>query len=84
MGIIRLITVAAIIWLVWFFYKRFQQNLLERKQAAENEKQKKAPVSSVKKCAVCGVHVPEVEALAHNGRYYCSKECSTADKNSDS
>lgn len=80
MGIIRLITVVAVIWLVWFFLKRFQQNMIERKQAAEDEKKKGAPVTSVKKCAVCGVHVPETEAIAHNGRYYCS----TAHKKSDS
>ena len=68
MGIIRLVTVVAILWLAWFFFKRFQQNMLERKQS----KKKETPVSNVKECAVCGVHVPETEALSHNGRYYCS------------
>ncbi|MDH5257524.1 MAG: PP0621 family protein [Gammaproteobacteria bacterium] len=84
MGIIRLITVVAVIWLVWFFVKRFQQNLVERKQAAEKKAEIKAaqsePLSSVKKCAVCGIHVPENETVVYNGRYYCSD----AHKNSDS
>jgi len=80
MGIVRLITVAAIIWLVWFFFKRFQQNMLERKKTSEHQNKKKTDtVSNVRKCAVCGIHVPESEAIAHNGRYYCS----TAHKDSE-
>ncbi|MDH3327551.1 MAG: PP0621 family protein [Gammaproteobacteria bacterium] len=80
MGIIRLITVVAVIWLVWFFFKRFQQNLINRKQAAVKSNN---TVSSVKKCAECGVHVPESEALEHNGLYYCSashKKSSSSNK----
>lgn len=74
MGIGRLITVIAVIWLVWFFLKRYQQHLINRKQADDkNSSHKKSdPISSVKECAVCGVHVPESEALEHDGRYYCS------------
>ena len=68
MGITRLIIIIGIIWLVWFFYKRFQQKIAERdRTASEKENQ----VSSVKKCAVCGVHVPEAEALEDNGLYFC-------------
>jgi len=75
MGLMRLITIAAVIWLAWFFYTRFQQKRLEKIQATK----KQTPVSSVKKCAVCGIYVPVHEALMHDGRYYCSE----AHKNSN-
>ncbi len=74
MGIIRLITVIAVIWLVWFFYKRFQQGLMSAKHARAEANKKNKSFLNVKKCAVCGVHVPESEVLEHNGRYYCSIE----------
>jgi len=75
MGITRLITVAIVIWLIWFVFKRFQQGVDNRKRNAEIKKNKaKNAVSSVKKCAACGVHVLEVEALEQDGRYYCSVE----------
>lgn len=72
MGIGRLITIAAVIWLVWFIFTRFQRQLIEKKQSAKNAR-KETVVSPVKKCDVCGVYVPEHEALLHNGRYYCSE-----------
>ncbi len=75
MGIIRLITVAAVIWLAWFFFKRFQRYAEEKKQIPKKEE----PISSVKKCAVCGVYVPEHEAFERNDRYYCSRAHENAD-----
>lgn len=79
MGIIRLITVVAVIWLIWFVFKRFQQNLIDKKSISAKE----VSVSSVKKCAVCGVYVPENEALVNNGRYYCGAAHKNKDTNSD-
>lgn len=75
MGITRLIVIVAVIWLIWFILTRFQQRQLEKKKAKKTE----TPLSNVKKCQVCGIYVPEREALAHNGRYYCSEAHKSAD-----
>jgi len=72
MGIVRLITIAAVIWVVWFLLKRFQEKLAHRREHQQVSRKKSNPVSNIKKCTVCGVHVPESEALEHNGQYFCS------------
>lgn len=69
MGFSRLIIVVAIIWLAWFVYQRFQQNLLNRR----NTVKKKSTIESIiVKCAVCEVHVPKSEAVEAEGVFYCS------------
>lgn len=68
MNLIRLIAIAAIIWLIY-------RMVTGRKRSKERIEQKQGrPVDKMVKCAYCGTHVPESEAIAANGRYYCSEE----------
>ena len=71
MGLIRLLVIAALIYLAW----RVVKNLLSQANRRDNS----APGSgqdaqAMLKCAQCGVHVPAPEAFTHNGRRFCSQE----------
>lgn len=69
MGLIRLLIIAALIYIAW----RVFRNLLSRSQQAGS------PITSkqqelMRKCAQCGIHVPDHEAFSHNGKHFCSQE----------
>ncbi|WP_290522876.1 PP0621 family protein [Alcanivorax sp.] len=69
MGLIRLLVIAALIYIVW----RVVKNLLS------SPRQDTPPASGgrqelMRKCAQCGVHVPDHEAFTHNGQHFCSME----------
>ena len=71
MGLIRLLVIAALIYLAW----RVVKNLLSQANRRDNS----APGSgqdaqAMLKCTQCGVHVPAPEAFTHNGRHFCSQE----------
>jgi len=70
MGLTRLLMIIAIVWVVWFIYRRVKQG----KHVLKRNKVKKHAISNVKQCSVCGVHVPENEVLESNGRFYCSQK----------
>ncbi|MFN3712607.1 MAG: PP0621 family protein [Alcanivoracaceae bacterium] len=68
MGLIRLIILAALIWLVW---RILRQTLLAPRQpppSADNNPQKMV------RCAQCDVHVPLSEAVREGERAFCSDE----------
>ena len=69
MGIFRLLTILLIIWLVYALYKRYSNN----KSNTRPTKKGKNPEKIVK-CEYCATHIPEHEAIADKGRYYCSEE----------
>lgn len=72
MGLIRLLIIAALIYLAW----RVVKNLLSQANSRDNS----SPDSSSRdaqamlKCAQCGVHVPAPEAFTHNGLHFCCQE----------
>lgn len=68
MNLIRLLAIAAIIWLCYRIY----QNWLEAKSAAE-KKHKKDTVENMVQCDKCGVHIPQQEALRSGDKFYCSE-----------
>ena len=70
MGITRLIIIGLLIWLAWMMYRRFIQYQNTKQQSTKTSQES---VSNIKKCAVCGVHVPQIEAIKKGDRYYCSK-----------
>ncbi len=75
MGIVRLITIALIIYLAITLYKRWAAS--QQKTAGT----KKAGNTTMVRCEVCQLHVPENEALQYRGKYYCSQKHLEQDKN---
>lgn len=74
MGIIRLILIAAAIWLVWRVVK---QTLLapprDDKHSNEGTSAENTDTPSrMLKCEQCGVHVPEADAFSARGHHFCS------------
>ncbi|MBF1801061.1 PP0621 family protein [Alloalcanivorax profundimaris] len=74
MGLIRLLILAALVYLVWRFAKRLLA-------AANNDDDGTRPTRSAEprgetmiRCQQCGLHVPEREAFRHRGLGFCSQE----------
>ena len=68
MGLIRLLILIAIIWLLVIVVRRLLasgQHVAEKRQArlAEN----------MVRCELCGLHVPEKEAVRRGTHLYCSE-----------
>ncbi|PTQ90671.1 PP0621 family protein [Agitococcus lubricus] len=66
MGILRLIIIAAIIWFVYITIKRALQNKASPSSI-------ETPNQLMKKCAYCGVHIPEGESTQSQGYIFCSE-----------
>ncbi len=60
------VAIAAIVWWVWS-----KRKAAERRQQAEVTPPPRAAERMVR-CATCGVHLPESDALQHAGQHYCS------------
>ncbi|MZR61367.1 PP0621 family protein [Alcanivorax sp. DP30] len=69
MGLIRLLIIAALIYIAW----RVVKNLLSSPRQADRPAPKQQN-ELMRKCAQCGVHVPDHEAFSHNGKHFCSQE----------
>ncbi len=69
MNLIRLLVIAAIIWLCYRIY----QNWLETKSSAAHKKQHDNSIEDMVQCAKCGVHIPQQEALKSGDKFYCSE-----------
>jgi uncharacterized protein len=67
MNFIRLIIIALVVWLLLKLGKRlfFGRSLPEQKSPEK--------IASMVKCAYCGLHVPEGEAIKGSSGYYCSE-----------
>ena len=68
-GLLRIIILALLIWLVIRLYRRFKALAQQRR----SDNQQRRPIEDMVRCAQCGTHVPEKQALQQNGRYYCSR-----------
>ncbi|HBC20000.1 MAG TPA: hypothetical protein DC022_14935 [Alcanivorax sp.] len=71
MGLIRLLVIAALVYLAW----RVVKNLLSqanRRDSSDSGNGQDA--QAMLKCAQCGVHVPAPEAFTHNGLHFCSQK----------
>ncbi|MCG6871374.1 MAG: hypothetical protein LJE84_03710 [Gammaproteobacteria bacterium] len=66
---IRLFQIAVLVLLGWLLYAWVRGQLHRHRK----RRQPPGAVSAQRMvpCAVCGVHVPENEALRRDGRYYC-------------
>jgi uncharacterized protein len=66
---LRLLIIALAVWLA--------VQLLRRALRPARRAGERPPAGNVPRmlpCAYCGVHVPESEAVRHDGRVYCSRE----------
>jgi uncharacterized protein len=68
MNLIRIIAIALVIWLIY----RALRNQAEKIQ--RRERKTRPRVANVVKCDLCGVHVPEAEAVKSHGRVFCSQQ----------
>lgn len=63
----RLLILIALLALAWWLWQRFTR--LKRQPGQPSAPQAQPMV----RCAHCGTHVPQTEALAHDNRWYCSR-----------
>ena len=68
MNLIRLIILALVIWLIYRMVRR-----MLAKPAATKSAPPRVGTDMVR-CAHCGIHIPENEALYRDGQPYCSEE----------
>ena len=68
MNIIRLLTIAIIVYLVIRLYKQWSAN----KKICNSTK--KGQEENMVRCEVCQLHISEKEALKHKDKYYCSQQ----------
>lgn len=69
---LRLILIALFVWIVWLFVKNaYRKQMVKKRDAVADEKS--VPDNKIVKCAVCGVHVPQNEALVADGKFFCSE-----------
>ncbi len=67
MNLIRLLLIVLAVWLLTLVVKRY----LALSKRARGEPSR---IGSMVRCAVCGLHVPEAEALKHRDQYFCCAE----------
>lgn len=79
MNLLRLLIIAAIIWLVWFLIKRWRD---EREAKKVLEKPPKNP-EIMQQCAHCGAHFPVSEAVYEKHKPYCCEAHRLADQQHD-
>lgn len=75
MGLIRFLILALVFWLLFRLFRRYWDKLPRNNRPRAN-------IDNIVRCEHCGVHVPQKEALEHNGKYYCSKAHQLAGKDS--
>lgn len=63
----RLLFLIALFALVWWLWRSLARPKPTRPPAAPKEQ-------TMVRCAHCGVHVPQGEALAHDSRWYCCRD----------
>lgn len=67
----RLIFIIVIIALAYLLFKIYRKQLPKQDEQPKNQ--------DMVSCAQCGVHIPKIESLLVNGKYYCSNEHSLVD-----
>lgn len=79
MGLIRLILLALIVWLIWRVYQIHR----DRRAAAEDKRNPERSITGGKmvKCAHCGTHLPQKNALPLDELFFCCREHRDAHRN---
>jgi len=68
--LLRILIVAALVWLVL----RLLRGSRRARVADSAQGPAGRPLTTVVRCACCGLHVPQDEALERDGVYYCCPE----------
>ena len=68
MNLIRLIILALVIWLIY----RMVRQMLAKPRAKKPSRPQVG--TDMVRCAHCGIHIPDNEALYRDGQPYCSEE----------
>lgn len=76
MGLIRLLILAALVYVGWLLVKRLLRASGGGGPGGNGRRRADAPPRSERmvKCRQCGVHVPEGEAFSHRHLTFCSQE----------
>ncbi|HBO2176811.1 TPA: PP0621 family protein [Pseudomonas aeruginosa] len=69
MGLFRLLFWIALIAIAFWLWRRFTRPTPHQQQRPQDE----PSASPMVRCAHCGVHVPQANALTHEQRWYCSQ-----------
>lgn len=69
MNLIRLLVIVAIVWLAFVLFKRWLAGKNQPRSGPDGK-----PQERMVKCAYCGVHVPESQALRRGEQTFCSPE----------
>ena len=67
MGLIRLIIFALVIWLIWRLVNNFKAKQVNKKMQRDKIENK-----NMVSCHYCSVHIPQEDAKAHEGLWFCS------------
>lgn len=76
MNLIRLIAIAVVFWLL---YRLILALLVKTKRPAVKQQTRQVDNDTMVKCEVCGLHVPQSEALEKSGKHYCCEAHRDAD-----
>lgn len=70
MNLIRLLVIAAIVWLTLRIFRNWQnKNIIAKKKTIKDSQ-----IKNMVECSKCGIHLPEQEALKSNNKFYCCEE----------
>ncbi|MBA5248068.1 MAG: hypothetical protein FE834_00810 [Gammaproteobacteria bacterium] len=67
MGIFKLVVIVLLLFVGFYLFKRFRNPSSVAILQPSTDK--------MVACHACKMHIPENEAIMHDGRIYCSKEC---------
>lgn len=79
----RLIQLLAIAIVIWLLYRMLRLSLEKKRHTDASHSASPDKVEHMVRCAKCGLHIPEHEALHRDDRFYCSPEHRDEDVSKD-
>lgn len=78
MGLIRFLTIAAILYLLYTVSKHFVRRghwpVKRHKNTAKSDDSKQRDNEVMVACQYCDVRVPKTQAIEHNNQWFCCQE----------
>jgi uncharacterized protein len=68
MNLARLIIIATAVWLAIYTLRRILRHLTPPQATSTGS------AKNMVRCAQCGLHLPESEAVAYHGQYFCCED----------
>jgi uncharacterized protein len=75
-----LLLIAAIVIVFMLVRSLLLQSKRKRSMSGGNKRESLKQQGDIVRCAHCGVHIPQSEALTQIGKHYCSQEHADADQ----